>query len=51
VITSPATVTTLATSFSARITADTVHSVACNLSGANQNYGSVAPPENFAVLR
>jgi hypothetical protein len=51
VITSPSTVDTLATSFSARVTADTVHYVACNLSGTNQNYGSVAPTEHFVVLR
>jgi hypothetical protein len=51
VITSPAAVATLATSFSAKITADEVHYVACNLSGAPQNYGSVAPTESFTVLR
>jgi hypothetical protein len=53
VITSPTAVTTLATSFSARVNADTetVHYVACNLSGSNQNYGSVAPTEHFIVLR
>jgi hypothetical protein len=51
VITSPSGVTTLATSFSARVTDDKVHYVACNLSGTNQNYGSVAPTEHFIVLR
>jgi hypothetical protein len=51
VITSPTAVTTLATSFSARVATDKVHYVACNLSGANQNYGSVAPTEHFVVLR
>jgi hypothetical protein len=51
VITSPTGVTTLATSFSVRISDDKVHYVACNLSGTNQNYGSVAPTEHFVVLR
>jgi hypothetical protein len=51
VITSPAAVSTLAASFSARVSADQVHYVACNLSGAPQNFGAVAPTENFVVLR
>jgi len=50
VITPPANVTTLATSFTGRVTDGAVHYVACNLSGANQNYGTVATI-GFAVFR